>query len=199
MIGLFFASILAGFIAGAPFGAAGALVADAALIHNRRRIGATIMAAALGDSLLAFIVSFASNPIRDLFTEYENIFFIIAGAVILLLGIALWIVAMHSSAMSIGGATGPVSVFFITLLHPGSIATFLLITALFSMHFKAFSDHRFFFASGIAIGSLCAFSPVGILFWVLSRKAEKYVRHLRCGLAAMLLFVGLYLLSKGFN
>lgn len=198
MIGLLFASILAGFIAGAPFGAAGALVADAALIHNRRRIGATIMAAAAGDSILAFIVSFASIPIRDLFTEYEGFFFIIAGAVIFLLGITLWIFAMHSSLVSIGGAAGPVSVFFIALLHPGSIATFLLITALFSMHFPAFNNHRLFFASGIAIGSLCAFSPVGVLFWVLSRKAEKYIRHFRCGLAAMLLFVGLYLISKGF-
>lgn len=196
MIRLFFASILAGVIAGAPFGAAGALVADAALVHDRKRLNATIAAAVLGDSLLAFLISFASSPVKAVLHKYEELFFMAAGAAIIMLGIFVWRMAALSDT-SAAAATAPVSVFFVTLLHPGSIATFLLITALFAMHFPLFRDHRVVFAGGIAVGSFCAFSPVAILFWTIRTKAAKYLRRFRYGLAAMLGSIGAYLLARG--
>jgi len=197
MTGLFFASVLAGIIAGAPFGAAGAMVADAALVHDRTRLNATVGAAVAGDSLLAFLISFASSPVKTFLHEYENIFFISAGTAIIVLGAFVWRLASASDPSAVRTA-GPVSVFFVTLLHPGSIATFLIITALFAMHFPVFMDHRVVFALGIAAGSFCVFGSVGVLFWMIRTRAEKYLRHFRRCLAAMIALAGVYLLVKGF-
>ena len=197
MIGLFFASVLAGIVAGAPFGAAGALVADAALVHDVGRLKATILAVVAGDSLLAFLLSLASSPVKTFLKEYEAVFFMAAGGAIIIMGFIIWRTATFQD-VSIGKIAGPLSVFFITLCHPGSIATFLFIVALFSMHFPAFKDHRSVFMGGIAVGSFCVFSPVGILFWMLRKKAERFVRRLRYGLAGMLAIAGAYLLIKGF-
>jgi MFS family permease len=212
MIGLFFASILAGIIAGAPFGAAGAMVADAALIHDKQRLKATIFAAVAGDTILAFLISFASSPVKGFLQANEPAFYMIAGTAIIMLGVFLGVIVkvQHKSETSLktikktsthsnGQVSGPASVFFITLLHPGSIATFLVITAVFSMTFPVFRHHRIIFVSGIAIGSLCAFSPVGILFWMLRRKAKKHIKQLRYGLAAVLCLAGMYLLVNGFK
>lgn len=198
MIGLIFASILAGIIAGAPFGAAGALVADAALAQERKRLNLTILSAVSGDSILAFLVSFASSPVKAFLQEYEKIFFLIAGIVIIMLGFYLWKMVTFKGSHTLKAA-GPVSVFFITLFHPGSIATFLFIVALFSMHFPVFKNHRLIFALGIAIGSFCVFSATGALFWILRKKAENFVHQFRYGLAAMLGLTGAYLLTKSFK
>ncbi len=197
MIGLFFASVLVGLVASAPFGAAGAMVADAALVYDRKRMNATILAAVSADSILAFFISLMSSPAKIFFQEYEKLFFTISGVVIIMLGVFLWKVAALPD-LAVGRKTGPIVVFFTSLLHPGSVATFLLITALFSVKFLAFKDHRLIFAGGIMTGSFCVFSTVGVLFWMLHKRAEKFVNRLRCGLALMLGAAGTYLLVKGF-
>ena len=49
MVEVFLVSILAGVVLGAPVGVAGAMVADAALAHNKPRLYSTIVAAVAGD------------------------------------------------------------------------------------------------------------------------------------------------------
>ena len=198
MIGLFFASILAGIIAAAPFGADGALVAYAAIINDMGRLKVTILAVVAADGILAFMLSFASSPVKAFLKEYEVVFFLAVGIVMLILTFMLWRVTFFPEK-SIRRATGPLSLFFITLCHPGSIAMFLCTVAVFSIHFPAFKHHRLVFGSGIAMGSFCAFSLVGMLFWKLRKNAKKSVRWLRYGLVAMLGCAGIYLLIQGFG
>ncbi len=197
MIGLFWASVLAGAIASAPFGVVGALVADAALMHDGKRLIPTVLAAVTGDMILSFLISFASSPVRDFLQKYEGVFFVIAGTAVMLLGIYLWTVA-NVSHLKVGRVAGPVSVFFVTLTHPIGIGAFLLITALFSINFPAFKDHRALFACGIASGSFLVVGPMGALFWMLREKAGKFVRQSRCGLAGVIVLMGVYLLVKSF-
>jgi len=208
MIELFFASVIAGIVSGAPFGVAGALVADAALAHNRKRLDMIILAAVAGNGLLAFFVSLGAGPIKLFFEKYESLCFLIAGMAVIILALFLGVGTALSregtvrppeahgrSRRIIGHAAPAVGVFIITLLHPGSIATFLFLTAFFSLKFSGFIAHKPLFAAGIAVGSFFAFSPVGLLFWTIRKKADGFVRYFRYGLAVMLGGVGVYLLA----
>ena len=205
MILLFLFSIIAGVVLAAPFGPAGAMVADAALLHDRKRLEMTVAGAVAGSSCLAFFISMAAEPVKAFLDDHERFFYLVAGTVIVMLGLLMAFAAYKSKKGKEGGpfkgakpGASLVSVFFITVLHPGSIAAFLFLTAFFAMRFSFFSDHRVLFTAGIAIGSLMAFGPVGFIFWMVRDKAEKFVFHLRCGLAAIIGAAGVYCLSRGF-
>jgi threonine/homoserine/homoserine lactone efflux protein len=205
MILLFLFSIIAGIILAAPFGPAGAMVADAALLHDRRRLEMTVAGAVAGSACLAFFISMAAEPAKAFLDDHERFFYFSAGAVIIILGILMAFAAYRSkkkkeSSPFKGAKLGAslVGVFFITVFHPGSIAAFLFLTAFFAMRFSFFSDHRALFTAGIAMGSLMAFGPVGVLFWIVRDRAEKFVFHIRCGLAAIIGVAGAYCLSRGF-
>jgi len=211
MISLFLASILAGIISGAPFGAAGAMVADAALVHDRRRLDLTLLAAVGGNTLLAFIVSLAASPIKIFLGEHEKLFFLAAGIGVTVIAISLGVITSLSRDKELAASEtrGPqeemmnsivpsLSVFLVTVGHPGSIIAFLFITAFFSIKFPIFTDIRAVYVAGIAVGTFLAFGPVGLVFWKLRSKAEKFVRHFRYSLAAVLGFIGIFLLVRGF-
>ncbi|MEA3490024.1 MAG: hypothetical protein U9R44_06795 [Candidatus Omnitrophota bacterium] len=211
MIGLFLVSVVAGMILGAPFGPAGALVADAALVHDRERLNLTVLAVVAGNGILAFIISLGAGPVQKIFEKHESLFFLIAGVAFIIMGLFLGIITALSRARGLSGrevrfaskgAIGQIahslSVFFITLLHPGSIAALLLLTALLSLKFYTFSDHKIFFAAGIAVGSFFVFSPVGLLFWAIGKKADRFIAHFRYGLAAVFGFAGIYFLVRSY-
>ena len=195
MTGLFFASILAGFVLSAPFGPVGALVADAALVHDGRRLDITVASAVLGNGLLAFIVSLGAYPIRSFLSSHNGPFFLAAGAVVMIAGLTLGLGAANRKIEDKGVA--PVSVFLLTLLHPGSISAFLFLTAFFVMKIPSFPGHKALFASGVTIGSLLAFGPVGLVFWNMRARAEKFIVRIRYGLAAFIFAAGLYLFLRG--
>ncbi len=197
MTGLFFASILAGIIIAAPFGPAGALVADAGLIRDRIKLRSTIFAAALGNGLIAFLVSFFASPAKIFFEKYENIFFAAGGVFLIVLG-AFMFRGASLSVLPIKKTASAAAVFFIIILHPGNIAAFIFVTAFLSMKFLFFSDHRLVFVSGITIGAFFAFGLAGALFWMLSEKAEKYMRQIRYGLAGFIVVTGIFLIIKSF-
>jgi threonine/homoserine/homoserine lactone efflux protein len=205
MIKFFLFSTLAGIILAAPVGPTGAMVADAALAHDRKRLEMTVLGAVAGNALLAFIVSLSAGPIKAFLAGHERSFHIGAGIFIIMLGIFAGAYAAAGGAhKKEGGPAGALGlgassagVLLITLLHPGSIAAFLFLTAFFSVRFSGFPDHRVLFVSGIAVGSLMAFSPVGFLFWTIREKAEKFVLHLRYGLAVIIGLTGIYCLTGG--
>lgn len=203
VIELFLAAILAGIITGAPFGVAGAMVADAALLGDKNRLYGTIAAAVLGNTLLAYLISLAGEPAKVFFERYESGFFLTAGSVVIVMGICIAAANTgrgRDSARGSGGmqrVAGPVSVFFITLLHPGSIVAFLFVTALFTMRFQNFSEHRMIYVAGMLLGALAVFSPVGILFWTIQEKANFIVSRIRYGIAFVLVCLGGYFIIKG--
>ncbi|MBD3426288.1 MAG: hypothetical protein GF409_03540 [Candidatus Omnitrophica bacterium] len=203
MISIFFLSVVAGIILAAPFGPAGALVADSALMHDRRALEGTILGAVTGDTCLALAVSLAAVPIRDFLAEHEKLFFLFSG--ILILSIGLFLVVNggrrslakkpHRKAPTRRGAPS-LGVFLITLLHPGSIAAFVFLAGFFSLKFSSFGNNRLIFVLGIALGSVLAFAPMGILFWMIRGKAEKYILYLRSFLAFIVAAAGLYCLAR---
>ena len=202
MIGLFFASVIAGFVLSAPFGPVGALVADAALLHDRRRLDITVTSAVLGNGILAFVVSLGASPIRAMLEKYDGFFFLASGAVVVVLGIALGVGAARQRGApdTIPAASEgihPVSIFLITLLHPGSISAFLFLTAFFVMKIPSFAGHKALFATGVTVGSFFAFGPVGLVFWKMRAKADRFLTYLRYGLASVIVIAGMYLVIKG--
>lgn len=209
MIELFAAAVIAGIVLGAPFGASGGMVANAALTHDKRRLCMTILAAGAGDTTLAFITSLAAVPVSDFLEEYKHLFHLVSGLAIISLslyvGINAWI--SGNGITEIDGSTGrksrllndtvsSASVYVIAVVHPGSIAAYLFVTALFSMKIDAFPVHRGFFVGGIALGSLTVFSLAASLFWKIRKKADRYVHYFRYGIAAVIFLAGVYLLFK---
>ncbi len=210
MIKLFLFSAVSGIILAAPFGPTGAMVADAALAHDRKRLEMTVLGAVTGNALLAFIISLSAGPIKTMLAGHESSFYVGAGIFIIMLGIFMGVYAASGRASRIRenssdrgtarafglGATSA-GVLLITLLHPGSIAAFLFLAAFFSVRFAGFPGHKALFVSGIAAGSLIAFSPVGFLFWTIREKAERFVMRLRYGLAVIIGLTGIYCLTGG--
>ncbi len=209
MIELFVAAFIAGIVLGAPVGPAGAMVADAALANDKKRLRMTIFAAVAADSLRAFVISFAAIPVTNFLKEHEKFFNIASGVAIILLGMYMGITALVSKGelpdikekdpgkgKFFGAAVPSLSIFLIALFHPGSIAAFLFVTALFSMKITAFSEHRMVFVTGIAAGSLAVFSLAGALFWRIREKADKSVHYFRYGIATVICLAGVYLLIK---
>ncbi|MGD2279070.1 MAG: hypothetical protein PVH45_03115 [Candidatus Omnitrophota bacterium] len=209
MIKLFLFSIVAGVILAAPFGPCGALVADAALLRDRKRLETTIFGAVSGNACLALLVSLIAGPMKAFLAEHRSILYIGAGIAMVVLAVIAGVAIAtgkasgetynftKSPARSFKLGVSVAGVFFITILHPGSIMAFLILTSFFALRFSDFSAHRFLYTTGIAAGSLIAFSPVGIVFWIIREKAKEYILRLRYGLAAFIGLAGVYCLSRG--
>ncbi len=207
LIRIFLASLCAGIILGAPVGVAGAMVADAALAHSRKRLYATILAAASGDAALAALSTIFSSSFKSFLKNYERIGLFTAGIAVTIVGVCTIIVTYKThrgmiskeevknlSSRWIISHFAPVMAAFITaLLHPGNIAAFLTLMTVFSLLFPDFVSHKTSFITGIFTGSLLAFSLAGLLFWKIRKKADKYVHYLRYTIAVLLIFAGVCL------
>ncbi len=212
MLRIFIASLCAGMILGAPVGVAGAMVADAALAHSRKRLYATIIAAALGDASLAAFSTIFSETFRKFLKNYEKIGLVTAGLTIIMVG--LFIIGVtyvthvgmsskenvkNPSSKWIISHFAPVLAAFLTaILHPGNIAAFIFLMTIFSMLFPDFVNHSFSFITGIFCGSFLVFSLAGFLFWKIRQKADKFVHYLRYTLAVIIIAAGLYLVVRHF-
>jgi threonine/homoserine/homoserine lactone efflux protein len=213
LIIVFLASLCAGIILGAPVGVAGAMVADAALAHSRKRLYATILAAALGDASLAAFSTIFSSSFKSFLRNYEKIGLFTAGLAVIIVGVCTIIVTFithrgivskeevkNPSSKWIISHFAPVMAAFLTaLLHPGNIAAFLTLMTVFSLLFPDFVSHKIFFISGIFTGSFLAFSLAGFLFWKIRKKADRYVHYLRYTLAVLLIFAGVCLVMCNFK
>ncbi|MFA6568990.1 MAG: hypothetical protein WCS96_12330 [Victivallales bacterium] len=213
LIRIFLASLCAGIILGAPVGIAGAMVADAALAHSRKRLYATILAASLGDTALAAFSTIFSSSFKSFLKNYEKIGLFAAGAAVIIVGVCTIIVTFitrrgivpkekvkNPSSRWIISHFAPVMAAFLTaLLHPGNIAAFLALMTVFSLLFPDFASHKISFITGIFAGSFLIFSYAGFLFWRISRKADKYVHYLRYTLAMLLIIAGVYLMTCNFK
>lgn len=209
MILIFTASVIAGIVLGAPVGVAGALVADAALAHNRKRLELTILAAVLGDTLVAFVTSFAAKTIGTYVDQHQNLFHIGGGLTILCLAGAMVVTTarakhgvmhkeeIHGSSKWLVGHTAPaLAAFLITALHPVSIGSFIATIIVFSTKYQNFHQYKLVFVGGIFIGSAFIFSLSGYLFWKIRQKADRFVHFLRYGLAGIVALLGVYLIAK---
>jgi threonine/homoserine/homoserine lactone efflux protein len=207
MVVVFFVSVFAGFILGAPVGVAGALIADAALTHNRRRLELIVIAAVAGETILAYVTSFASEVIKRILSDYKYHFHIVSGILIIIIGIVLFVSTMRShkgvmekkdlhgaSKWLLGHTAAPAAAFICNLIHPGSIIAFLFTVALLSKNIADFSSNNIAFAAGIMIGSGSVFSACALIFWKLRKKADKFVHFFRYGLAVIVGVFGIYLL-----
>ena len=213
MIRIFLASLCAGIILGAPVGVAGAMVADAALAHSRKRLYATILAAASGDAALAAFSTIFSNSFKSFLKNYEKIGLFAAGMAVIIVGVCTIIVTFitHRGVISKEEVKNPssrwiishfapvVAAFLTALLHPGNIAAFLTLMTVFSLLLHDFASYRISFISGIFTGSLLAFSLAGVLFWKIRKRADKYVHYLRYTLAVLLIFAGVCLVAYNFK
>jgi threonine/homoserine/homoserine lactone efflux protein len=207
LIRIFLVSLCAGIILGAPVGVAGAMVADAALAHARKRLYATILAAALGDASLAALSAIFSSSFKSFLRDYEKIGLFAAGIAVIIVGACTIIVTFtnhrgivskeevkNPSSKWIISHFAPVMAAFLTaLLHPGNIAAFLTLMTVFSLLFPYFVSYRISFITGIFTGSFLAFSFAGFLFWKIRKKADKYVHYLRYTIAVLLIVAGVYL------
>ncbi len=209
---IFIASMLAGIILGAPVGVAGAMVADAALAHSKKRLYATILAAALGDASLAAFSTIFSETFHKFLKNYEKIGLVTAGLTMIMVG--LFIIGVTyvshmgiiskddvknpSSRWIIGHFAPVVAAFLTALLHPGNIAAFLFLMTIFSMLIPDFINHSFTFVTGIFCGSFAVFALAGFLFWKIRQKADKFVHYLRYTLAVIIILAGVYLIMKHF-
>lgn len=207
MITFFFASVLAGIILGAPIGVAGALVADAAFAHAKRRLESVILAAVAGDTLLAVLSSFFIHPLNQILETYHRTGQLIAGIAIIVMAtyIASITFINHKGLFDkseipipfkwlLGHAAPALSAFLITVFHPGSIGAFLAITAVFSLKFPDFHKLMIFFVLGVAIGSFLIFSSAGIVFWKIRKEADRFIHYFRYGLATLLGLGGIYII-----
>jgi MFS family permease len=213
LIRIFLASLCAGIILGAPVGVAGAMVADAALAHARKRLYVTILAAASGDAALAAFSTIFSSSFKSFLKNYEKIGLFAAGIAVIIVGVGTIIVTFithrgmisreevkNPSSRWIISHFAPVMAAFLTaLLHPGNIAAFLTLMTVFSLLFPDFVGHKISFISGIFTGSLLAFSLAGVLFWKIRKKADKYVHYLRYTIAVLLIVAGVCLVVYNFK
>jgi hypothetical protein len=206
---LFLASILAGVILSAPIGAAGALVADAALAHDRRRLQLNIAAAVAADTLLAVLVCLFAQPMAEMLHDHRDAALTSAGILLVLCGAAMGLVSWHGhrgvpdAQRLTGGArwlaahiAAAGAVFLSTLLHPGNIAAFLAAGAFFSLHFPVMARCPYLFSAGIGIGGLAAYGAAGCLFWRLRHRADRFVLDFRYAMAVFIAVVGVYLLFR---
>lgn len=206
-IKIFLASLCAGVVLGAPVGVAGAMVADAAFAHSKKRLYTTVFVAALGDAMLAAFTTIFSAPFQAFLKSYEKIGLVVAGVTMLVVGAVIILVTYHTHmgfvpkekihnppSKWIFAHFAPVFATFLTaLFHPGNIAAFLFIMTTYSMLFPDFVLFRFSFISGIFLGSMSIFGLAGFLFWKIREKADKFVHYLRYALAAIIIFAGVYL------
>ena len=193
LIRIFLASLCAGIILGAPVGVAGAMVADAALAHSRKRLYATVLAAALGDATLAAFSTIFSSAFKSFLKSYEKIGLFAAGTAVIIVGFCTIIVTFinHRGIISKEEVKNPssrwiishfapvIAAFLAALFHPGNIAAFLTLMTIFSLLFPDFESFKASFITGIFTGSLLIFSSAGFLFWKIRKKADKYVHYLR--------------------
>ena len=211
MINLFLASILAGVVLGAPVGPAGALVADAALAHNRRRLQLNVTAAVAADTLLAVLVALFAAPMADLLRAHRESALLVAGVVFVLCGVIMGIVSWrnHRGVVTPDQLPGRFrwllehiasagAVFVATLVHPGNIAAFLGTAAFFSLHFPAMTRAPYLFSSGIGLGGMITYSTAGFLFWKLRHKADRFVLDFRYAMSVFVAGGGVYLLIRRF-
>ncbi|HCE45426.1 MAG TPA: hypothetical protein DET40_17950 [Lentisphaeria bacterium] len=212
VIRIFIASLCAGIILGAPVGVAGAMVADAALAHSKKRLYATVLAAAIGDAALAAFSTIFSSSFQKFLKNYEKIGLVTAGLTIMMVGMFIIGVTYvtHKGMTSKENVRNPPSrwiishfapvmaAFLTALLHPGNIAAFLFLMTIFSMLFPDFVNHTFSFISGIFCGSFLVFSLAGFLFWKIRQKADRFVHYLRYTLAVIIILAGLYLVVMHF-
>jgi MFS family permease len=210
---IFLASMCAGIILGAPVGVAGAMVADAALAHSRKRLYATILAAAMGDAALAAFSTIFSSSFKSFLKNYEKIGLFTAGIAVIVVGVGTIIVTFithrgivpkeevknPSSRWIISHFAPVMAAFLAALLHPGNIAAFLTLMTIFSLLFPDFVSYKISFITGIFAGSLLTFSSAGYLFWKIRKKADKYVHYLRYTLAVLLIFAGVCLVIHNFK
>jgi len=210
---IFLASLCAGIILGAPVGVAGAMVADAALAHSRKRLYATILAAAMGDAALAAFSTIFSSSFKSFLKNYEKIGLFTAGMAVIAVGVGTIIVTFithkgittkeevknPSSRWIISHFAPVMAAFLAALLHPGNIAAFLTLMTIFSLLFPDFVSYKISFITGIFAGSLLTFSSAGYLFWKIRKKADKYVHYLRYTLAVLLIFAGVCLVMHNFK
>ncbi len=209
---LFLASILAGVILSAPIGAAGALVADAALAHHRRRLQLNITAAVAADTLLSVLVALFAQPMGEMLHDHRAAVLTFAGILLILCGAAMGFASWRghrgvpdAQHLTVGtrwlaahvAATG--TVFLATLLHPGNIAAFLAVGAFFSLHFPAMARCPYLFSAGIGIGGLVAYGAAGYLFWRLRHRADRFVLDFRYAMAVFVAILGVYLLFRRFS
>lgn len=213
LIRIFLASLCAGIILGAPVGVAGAMVADAALAHSRKRLYATVVAAALGDASLAAFSTIFSGAFKNFLKNYEKIGLFAAGIAVIIVGSGTIILTYvthrgivskeevkNPSSKWIISHFAPVMAAFLTaLLHPGNIAAFLTLMTVFSLLLHDFASYRISFITGIFMGSLLTFSFAGFLFWKIRKKADKYVHYLRYTIAVLLIIAGVYLVMDNFK
>ncbi len=210
---IFLASLCAGIILGAPVGVAGAMVADAALAHSRKRLYATILAAAMGDAALAAFSTIFSSSFKSFLKNYEKVGLFTAGIAVIVVGVGTIIVTFithrgivtkeevknPSSRWIISHFAPVMAAFLAALLHPGNIAAFLTLMTVFSLLFPDFVSYKISFITGIFAGSLLTFSSAGFLFWKIRKKADKYVHYLRYTLAVLLIFAGVCLVMHNFK
>lgn len=205
---LFLFAILVGAVVGCPIGAAGALVSDAALAHQKRRLRLTILATASGDTIVAFSSTLAAKTIKLYVDKYYMHFSIVAGILVIGLAVFMWIATSRSkhavshaedldaSSKWILGHTAPaIAAFIITVFHPGSILAFLGLVAIISKQVNlSLLLNRMAFTVGVAAGSASICSISAFLFWKIREKADKFVHYLRYGLAVIVAFLGIYLI-----
>lgn len=210
MFEILIASVFAGVVVGAPVGVAGAMVADSALSHTGKRVAATIIAAVSGDLTLAFLTSFASERISAVCMRHQCVSLQVAGGLVILMGIFLLLKVIteakrrhdpaidHSRPHWLFSHAAPVlAIYLLALLHPGNVATFLAIVAVFSIRFPDFQSFRLLFVIGIALGSGIIFCTVAFLFWKIKQVADKFLYHFKYALALVVVLTGCFLLIKG--
>lgn len=204
------ASLCAGIILGAPVGIAGAMVADAALAYSKKRVYATIIAAALGDATLAALSTLFSISLQSFLQSYEKACLFIAGLAIIAAGVSIIIVTYvthrgigsrkdvkNPSSKWIIGHFAPVLAAFLTaVIHPGNIAAFMALMTVFSLYFPNFESFKLSFIAGIFTGSFLVFSLAGFLFWKIRKKADRFVHYLRYTLAVIIIVAGVYLVIR---
>lgn len=209
MVMVLLCSIIAGACLGAPFGAVGALVVDAALAHKGRRIVFVSVATALADAILAAASLLIAKFLRIYIERYGG--WIESGVALILFGFAAFMIISTArggdkSALNtkvdtkstdgwILAHAGPVSAsFLISLLHPGSIAAFLAAVAFLNNRVAGFHHFRYLFPGGVFVGAGIIFAVWGLVFWRLRHHAAAFVHYFRYGLAVFLALIGIYLL-----
>lgn len=208
---LFFYSILTGLALAAPFGVAGAMVADAALAHNRNRLDLTVIAAVAADTIVALLTSLFSDVVGALATKYKIVGLRLAGIAFILLGISIAFSAIKSHKGVINtdslnvaykwifGHMAPAfGTFLVVLFHPLNIIAFLAVVHGFSQTFDNFSSLRWLFVTGISVGSMTSFVSVAILFWIIRKNANNFVYYFRYAIALIITIGGLYFSFKEF-
>lgn len=211
MFRLLAASTIAGIVLGAPFGPAGAMIAEAALSHNRRKLSAITVAAIMGDTTLAALASVFSHQLKSMISQTNRVGLLLVGAILIGMGVIIALQA-KTGRKNVSGMRsrspgswlamahlGPgLAVYVITLLHPGTIAAFLAASALISLHISHFSGWSMVYVTGVFVGSVVVFAGTALLFWRIRHKAARFVTFLRFALALTLVSAGAWLLVHTF-